>query len=119
MISTSVESESGNAFVALAKRARVAPGPFLIACEVTGFATALAVYALTPQHSSVALPFLGIGAFGLWGIVDHVLESPPRLKSWRRSLLRGFQLIVAIAGIAFAVATGFAIAGWLMGTFVL
>ena len=119
MISTSVESESGNAFIALARRAKLAPGPFLIACETVGFGAALAVYALIPARSSLALPFLGIGAFGLWGIIDHVLESPPRLKSRRRSLLRGFQLAIAMAGIACAAATGFLVAGWLMGTFVL
>jgi len=119
VISTSVESESGNAFVALAKRAKLAPGSLLLACETIGFGAALTVYALAPAHSAIALPFLGIGAFGLWGIIDHVLESPPRLKSWRRSLLRGFQLAVAMAGIACATATGFVIAGWLMGTFVL
>ena len=119
MISTSIEHESGNVFVALARRAKLAPGPVLLACETTGFLAALTVYALSPSHAAIALPFLGIGAFGLWGIIDHVLESPPRLKSWRRSLLRGFQLSVAVAGVACAAATGFVIAGWLMGTFVL
>lgn len=118
-MSASVESESGNAFVALARRARLASGPLLIACEISGFAIALALYALTPQHSSAALPFLGFGAFGLWGVIDHKLESPPRLKSWRRSMLRGFQVAIALAGIACAIATGFVVAGWLMGTFVL
>jgi hypothetical protein len=68
---------------------------------------------------SLIYPFVAAGAFGLWGTIDHLLESPPRLKSWRRSLLRRFQLIVGIAGMASAIAAGFAAAGWLMGVFVL
>jgi len=117
MIASSVDS--GNAFVALARRARATPGPVLVACEVFGFSLALIVYAIAPAHSALAFPFLGIGAFGLWGTIDHVLESPPRLRSWRRSALRGFQLMIALAGIGCAMATGFLAAGWLMGTFVL
>ncbi len=118
MISPSID-DSGNAFIALAHRAKATPAPVLVACEIAGFGTALAVCAIAPSLSKIAFPFLAIGAFGLWGIVDHLLESPPRLKSWRRSALRAFQLLVAITGIAFAIATGFVAAGWLMGTFVL
>jgi hypothetical protein len=118
VISPSID-ESGNAFVALAHRAKATPGPMLVACEIAGFGTALVIYAIAPSHASIAFPFLAIGAFGLWGIIDHVLESPPRLKSWRRSALRSFQFLVAMMGITFAIATGFVAAGWLMGTFVL
>ena len=119
MISRSVESESGNAIIALAHRARSARASVLVACEVLGFAGALAVYALVPNSSSFAYPFLAIGGFGLWGTIDHLLESPPRIKSWRRSLLRQFQLLIGVSTIACASATGFVAAGWLMGVFVL
>ena len=119
MTSQRLESKSGNAFVAIAERARSIRAPVLIACEVLGFASALAIYALVPGHSSFAYPFLSIGAIGLWGTIDHLLESPPRLKSWRRSLLRKFQLAIGLTAIACACATGFVAAGWLMGTFVL
>jgi hypothetical protein len=119
MMSPSLEHDSGNAFVAIARRARTTPGPWLVVCEIAGFTSALAIYALVPSHSSAALPFLAAGAFGLWGTIDHVLESPPRVRSWRRSALRALQLLTSAAGIACAVATGFVLAGWLMGTFVL
>lgn len=119
MISRSLESDSGNAFIALAHRARITRAPTLVACEILGFAGALAIFALVPAHLSFVYPFVAVGAFGLWGTVDHLLDSPPRLKSWRRSLLRQFQFFIAIAGIASAIATGFAAAGWLMGVFVL
>lgn len=119
MISQPLDSESGNAFVAIAERARSIRGPILVACEILGFAGALTIYALVPNHLSFAYPFLSIGAFGLWGTIDHLLESPPRLKSWRRTLLRKFQFVIALAAIACASATGFVAAGWLMGTFVL
>lgn len=119
MISEPVESDSGNAFVAIAERARSIRAPFLVACEILGFASALTIYALVPDHLSFAYPFLAIGAFGLWGTIDHLLESPPRLRSWRRSLLRKFQLLIGLAAIACACASGFVAAGWLMGTFVL
>ena len=119
MTSPSLESRSGNAFVAMAERARLIRAPVLIACEILGFAAALMIYALVPNHLSFAYPFLAVGAFGLWGTIDHLLESPPRLRSWRRSLLRKFQLLIGFAAIACASATGFVAAGWLMGTFVL
>lgn len=119
MTSQRLESESGNAFLAIAERARTIRAPVLVTCELLGFAAALTVYALAPSRSSFAYPFLSIGAFGLWGTIDHLLESPPRLKSWRRSLLRKFQLVIGLAAISCACATGFVAAGWLMGTFVL
>ena len=119
MTSQRLESGSGNAFVAIARRAQSMPAPVLIACEVLGFAAALMVYAFAPQRLSLAYPFVSIGGFGLWGLVDHLLESPPRLRSWRRSLLRRFQLLIGAAAIACAAASGFAAAGWLMGVFVL
>lgn len=119
MIAQRVGPDSGNAFVAIAVRARSTRAPVLVACEVAGFGAALAIYALIPGRTALALPFAAAGAFGLWGTVDHLLESPPRIRSWRRSLLRQFQLLVALVGMGFALAAGFAAAGWLMGVFVL
>lgn len=119
MIARSLGSDSGNAFVALGQRARKMSGKVLVACEFVGFSLALGIYALAPGRASLAFPFAAIGAFGLWGTVDHVLESPPRLRSWRRSALRAFQFVIAAAGIGCTIATAFVAAGWLMGTFVL
>jgi len=64
MIARSLGTESGNAFVALAQRARLTRAPVLVACEVIGFTAALAMYALMHEHASIAFPVLSIGAFG-------------------------------------------------------
>ena len=119
MISPAATPDSGNAFYAVAERARSAKAPALISCEIAGFTLALSILAIWPDHYGAAFPFGALGAFGLWGTIDHLLQSPPRLKSWRRSLLRTFQVLVAIGGVACASAAVFIAAGWLMGTFVL
>ena len=119
MTSPAVNPDSGNALFAVAERARSTRAPVLIACEVIGFASALTIVALWPDHYGAALPFVALGAFGLWGTIDHLLQSPPRLRSWRRSALRAFQILIAVGGVVCAGAAVFIAVGWMMGIFVL
>lgn len=119
MTSPAVNPDSGNALFAVAGRARSTRAPVLIACEIVGFAAALTIVALWPEYYATAFPFGALGAFGLWGTIDHLLQSPPRLRSWRRSALRGFQILVALGGVACASAAVFIAVGWMMGIFVL
>ena len=107
-----------NAFFAIANSARQMPDWVLVLLETSGFVTALAIYAWTPR-SLEALPlFIGVGALGLFGIVDHVLQAPPRLRSWRRSTLRGFHFLTAVVAVLCALATVFVLTGWMIGTFI-
>ena len=108
----------GNAIVALADKARSSPSWILLSLELFGLGGALAAYAMSPHKPAIVFPFLGIAAFGLFGTVDHVLQTPPRLKSWRRSLLRGFRFVAGAAGVVCAAATVFLISGWMIGTFI-
>lgn len=118
MIARTVDQQSGNILVAIAQRARATPGATLVVMEAIGLAGGLALSAWHSPGPQLSLPFFAAGAFGMWGIIDHVLESPPRIKSWRRSGLRGFQAVVAAAGIGCAIGTAFIVAGWLIGTFI-
>ena len=110
---------STNAFVAVGERARLASDKTLVAVESAGFACALAVLAWAPQNLDFALPAVAIGALGLWGVIDHMREARRRMFKPLRRLLSGFQTLIAAGGIAAAIATGYAIIGRLMGTWVL
>ena len=110
---------STNAFVAVGERARLASDKTLVAVESAGFACALAVLAWAPHNLDFALPAVAIGALGLWGVIDHMREARRRMFKPFRRLLSGFQTLIAAGGIAAAIATGYAIIGRLMGTWVL
>ena len=106
---------SDNALIALAGRARRASDRSLAAAELSGFAAAVAVLALAPGSPDFALPLIAIGALGLWGITDHMIDARRKLISPLRWGLLAFRLLVAIAGVAAAVLSGYAIIGRLMG----
>lgn len=109
---------STNAFVAVGERARLASDKTLVALEAMGFACVLAVLAWAPHTLVLALPAGAIGALGLWGVTDHMRQARRRMFKPLRMLLSGFQSLIAAGGIAAAIATGYAIVGRLMGTWV-
>ncbi len=111
---------SSNAFVALAGKARRTSDTKLVVSEAIGFFAAVAVVALAPRRWELALPAVSIGAFGLWGITDHMIgANRERLTTVVRLPLLAFRFAVAAVGIAAAIAFGFALLGFLMGTWVL
>lgn len=110
---------STNAFIAIGQRARKTSDSTLVAVEAAGFACVLAVFAWAPHTLDLALPAGATGAFGLWGVTEHMRVSHRRMFKPVRFLLRTFQSLVAAGGIAAAIATGYALIGRLMGTWVL
>jgi hypothetical protein len=106
---------SDNAFVAVANRARRASDRSLAAAELAGFAAAVAVLALAPRSLDFALPAVAVGALGLWGITDHMIDARRNLLPPLRWALLGFRLFVATAGVGAAVLSGYALIGRLMG----
>jgi hypothetical protein len=110
---------SSNAFVAVADKARQMSDWTLVSAEVAGFALAIAILAWAPRTLELALTSVAIGALGLWGVTDHMLESRPRLVAPARWTLGGFRFLIAAGGIAAAMAAGYAFVGRLMGVFIL
>lgn len=111
-----LRNDPGNALNALKARARITPSERLAGIEATGLGIALAVWIWLPERWAVALPFLALSAFGLWGITDRTL-----LSGWRRIpvpiryLLRAIRWIFAAAGVIAAMATLYAIFGVVVG----
>lgn len=106
---------SDNALVALASRARRASDRSLAVAELSGFAAAVAVLAVAPGSPGFALLLVAIGALGLWGITDHMIDARRKLLLPLRWALLGFRFFVAVAGVAAALLSGYAVIGRLMG----
>ena len=119
MTANVLRNDPGNALNALKARARATPGGRLFGLEATGLAIALAVWIWLPQRWPLALPFLAISAFGLWGATDRALiAGRRRLPRPVRYLLRALRWIVAAAGIIAAVSALYLFVGLLLGTVV-
>ncbi|HZK78417.1 MAG TPA: hypothetical protein VFC35_05865 [Gemmatimonadaceae bacterium] len=112
-------ANSSNAFVAVADRARRTSDRVLVTVEIAGFGCAIAVIAWAPHTVELTLLTSAIGALGLWGVTDHMLESHRRLVAPLRWMLEGFRFLIAAGGIASAIASGYALVGRLMGVFIL
>ena len=112
-------ASSNNAFIALAQRARRTSDVNLVAAEVVGFAGALAVLAWTPRTLELAFLAIALGALGVWGVTDHMVESRRRASAPLRWVLSWFRFMIAAAGVAAAIASGYALIGRLMGVFIL
>jgi len=110
---------STNAFIAIAEKARRTSDRALVVAEGLGFAGAIAVVAFAPKTIELALLATALGAFGLWGVTDHMLEARRRLIAPLRWILSGFRFMIAAAGIAAAIGAGYALIGRLMGVFIL
>jgi hypothetical protein len=111
-------ARNDNAFLAAAQRARRSSDRALVAAELTGFTAALGILFWSPTAWIVALPAIALGAFGLWGITDHMIEARRRIIAPLRWILSGFRFLIAAAGVVAVLATGYAIVGILMGTWI-
>jgi hypothetical protein len=107
-----------NAFLAAAEKARRASDRALVAAELIGFTVAIGILFWSPKAWIVALPAVALGALGLWGITDHMIDARRRLIAPLRWILSSFRLLVATTGVVAVLATGYAIVGILMGTWV-
>lgn len=112
-------ASSNNAFIAVAEKARGLSDAKLVVAETIGFGGALAVAAWTPRTLELAFLSIALGALGIWGVTDHMLESRRRSNAPLRLALSGFRLSIAAVGIAAAIASGYALVGRLMGVFIL
>ncbi|MGH9418891.1 MAG: hypothetical protein ACRD3J_02865, partial [Thermoanaerobaculia bacterium] len=108
-----------NAFLAAAGRARRSSDRALVVAELAGFSVALAIVFWSPRAWIVALPAVALGALGLWGITDHMIDARRKLIAPLRWILFTFRFLVATAGVVAVLATGYAIAGIVMGTWIL
>lgn len=112
-------ASSDNAFIAVADKARRMSDANLVAAEVVGFGGALAVLAWTPRTLELAFLATALGALGVWGVTDHMLESRRRAIAPLRWVLSGFRFTIAAMGVAAAIASVYALIGRLMGVFIL
>ena len=112
-------ASSSNAFLAIAQKAREMSDRRLVALEVVGFGAALTILALTPRNLELAFLATALGALGIWGVTDHVLESRRRASAPVRWVLKGFRFAIAAVGVTAAIASGYALIGRLMGVFIL
>jgi hypothetical protein len=112
-------ASSNNAFIAVAQKARRMSDAKLVAAEVIGFGGALAVLDWAPRTLELAFLATALGALGVWGVTDHMLESRRRAMAPLRWALSGFRFTIAAVGVAAAIAAGYAMIGRLMGVFIL
>ncbi len=116
MTAETLRNDPGNALNALKARARSTRAERLAGIEAAGFAVALGIWIWFPEKWQVAIPFLAVSAFGLWGITDRTL-----LSGWRyipvplRYVLRALRWVFAAAGVTAAAATIYLIFGMLLG----
>ena len=119
MTADTLRNDPGNALNALKARARATAIHRLAGIEAVGLAAALAVWIWFPSRWPVALPFLAVSAFGLWGITDRKL-----LTGWRhipvpiRYLLRAMRWLFAAAGVIAVAMAIYLIFGVLIGSVV-
>jgi hypothetical protein len=112
-------ASSNNAFIAIAEKARRLSDAKLVAAEAIGLGGALAVLAWTPRTLELAFLSIALGALGIWGVTDHMLESRRRASAPLRLALSGFRFSIAAVGVAAAIASFYALIGRLMGVFIL
>ncbi|MDO8502170.1 MAG: hypothetical protein Q7S20_10035 [Gemmatimonadaceae bacterium] len=117
MTADTLRNDPGNALTALAGSARRAPNGWLVGAESIGLAAALAVWIWTPDRWALALPFLALSAYGLWGVVEHVLQEGRRsLPGPVRMTLVAIRFLISAVGVAAAAAAGYAVVGAAIGT---
>ena len=120
MTADTLRNDPGNIVNALAARARRTRSSELVASEAAGLAVALGVYVWIPDHWPVALPFLALSAFGLWGVTDHVLVAGRRsLSPELKFALKVFRWIVGVAGVVAAGSVIYIVGGILIGEIIL
>lgn len=112
-------TDRGNALTALRSSARRTRDSRLVGVEAAGLLFSLVVWVWIPERWPLALPFLVVSAFGIWGVTDHALIAGRSTMSdavW--NFLRCFRWIVGFAGVTAAVLVLYIVVGKLVGTVV-
>ena len=110
---------SSSVFQALGSRARTMSDPMLVAIEAAGLVAVLVVVSFTPRNLGLALPFISLSMFGLWGVAEHVRTTAAASHSHRKAAaISLFQLVAAVIGTIAASAVLFGAAGRAIGTVV-
>ena len=112
-----LRNDHGNAFNALAERARRTPSAILVFIETASLLFGLAIYAWAPTQWRLTLPCVALGLLGVWGVIDHQIARLHR-RAPKRRFLRVAQSVVAAAGITAAVAGAWFLLGGLLGSFI-
>jgi hypothetical protein len=112
-----LRDDRGNAFSALADRARHTSAAALVSLEAVSLGLALSIYWLAPTQWRLILLCLALGALGVWGVLDHEIARYHRRSSIRR-MLRAIQSFVAAAGILAGVAGFYFLFATVIGTFI-
>lgn len=119
MTADTLRNDPGNGLDALKLGARRTHNSRLVGAEAAGLLLSLGVWTWIPERWPLALPFLAISAFGIWGVTDHTLVAGRRTMSqplW--IFLRVFRWTVGLAGVVAAVAALYLVVGELIGTVV-
>ena len=103
--------------VTLAGRARLTPDLWLVALEILGLVTVVAVIAWLPNQLPLILPGLALSMFGLWGVTEHLRQTTRRSRPIYR-VLRALQFAAAMVGTLAVAAAIYVVAGRLIGTVV-
>lgn len=112
-------TEPPGAYASLAARARNTSDSLLVALESLGLAASLAILIWIPDRLALALPFLTLAMFGLWGVVEHVRGNPrERVARPASAALAVLQVIAALIGTLAAAATLYAVVGRAIGTII-
>ncbi len=110
-------TEPGNALIALRKRARRTASRSLVTLECAGLAAALAIWIWAPGRWRLALPFLALSSFGLWGVTDRLISANRRrMDPLVEAALRSLRLAIAVAGTACAAAALYLALGKAIGS---
>ena len=112
-----LREDPGNAFTALANRARRASAGALVSLEAASLGLALCIYWYAPNHWRLVLMCLALGALGLWGVLDQEIARYHRRSNFRR-ILRAIQSMVAAAGIVAGGAGFYFLFATVIGTFI-
>ena len=118
MTAARLSRDPGNALVAIADLAKATPNPWLVGIEAAGLVVALGIWFWIPAAWRLSLPFLSLSAYGIWGVIEHIIAPVRRRRPTpiRVILLRPLQSIVAVAGIIAATVSFFILVGNLIGT---
>ncbi|MGH7663254.1 MAG: hypothetical protein ACRENI_03005 [Gemmatimonadaceae bacterium] len=97
-------SSEPNVYKLLAERARRASDGRLVVYSVVGLSALVVVIVFRVQWWGIAMPFVALGAFGLWGIAERS-EREIQTRAALRALA-GARWIALVSGTCAALLTG-------------
>jgi len=116
---SAIAAEPLGILAALAMRARSTPAKKLQVAAVAGTLALASALVFRVSWWEVALPFVAAGSFGGWGLVEQYRGAKSDSLDSRALLaLSAAQVMLTATGVVAAIATGYALVGELMGTFI-